>query len=628
MYSLRRVFITLMLLVVSIPALPVHHAAAASKTTPVASYSIQASWDDQKKQITGTERVTYLNASNDNLSELWMHLYMNGFRDTNTTWMREALAGGGREAGQSIDLDKLGYIDINSFKVASGPALSASPEITETLMRVPLQQPLQPQQSIQLDIAFTVQMPKTIARTGYEGDYVFAGQWYPKMTVYYVDPQGHGKWNNIQWHVNSEFFADFGTYDVSVTLPEKLVIAATGIPQGERSNGDGTKTATYHAEDVTDFAWTAAPDFKTQTRKVTDSQTGINVDLLLYYLPDVAQETDLYLKSAENALVYFSRWYGPYQHNRFVVVVPPPGSPSGGMEYPMLVTSDALPPVLGETLIANVTIHETAHKWIPMTLATNEMTEPWLDEGFTEFVTARLLNQLYGKEKSALDLPYVYLGAYDLERSNYVSNPEATPIYGDSWTLPAYNVRAYVKPALVLATLEGYLGEDRFLKVLHTYWDRWKFKHPRTEDFIAVANEASGENLDWFFDAFVYKTTILDYSLNEVTMQRQNGGSYRTAVTVARKTDIPLPVDLRLTFADGSVKNDRWNAKPAHEVLSYTSSSPAVKVELDPDRKYPVELNKLDNGLTVQPNIEPAAGVGSWWLAFLQSLLRVIGYAG
>lgn len=626
-YSLRRLLLTLTLLVVAIPVLPVQHVSA-SKTTPIASYSIKASWDDQKKQIQGTERVTYLNSSRDSLSELWMHLYMNGFRDTSTTWMREALAGGGREAGQSIDLNKLGYIDITSFRVANGPALSASSEITETLMRVPLQQPLQPQQSIELDIAFTVQMPKTIARTGYEGEYVFAGQWYPKMAVYYVDPQGHGKWNNIQWHVNSEFFADFGTYDVSITLPEKLVIAATGIPQGERSSGDGTKTAIYHAEDVTDFAWTADPDFKTQTRKVTDTQTGIDVDLVLCYLPEVAGETGTYLKAAENALVYFSRWYGPYQHSRYVVVVPPAGSPSSGMEYPMLVTSDAVTPALGETLIANVTIHETGHQWVPMTLATNEMTEPWLDEGFTEFVTDRLMNQLYGREKSGLDLPYAYLGAFELERSNYLSSPEVTPIYGDSWSLPGYNVRAYMKPALVLATLEGYLGEDRFLKVLHTYWDRWKFKHPRTEDFIAVANEASGEDLGWFFDAFVYKTTILDYLLNEVTTQRQNDGTYRTNVTVARKTDIQLPVDLRLTFADGSVKNERWNAKQANQVLTYSSSSPALKVELDPDRKYPVELNKLDNGLTVQASIEPAVSVSSWWLTFLQSLFRVIGYAG
>ncbi|OGO39824.1 MAG: hypothetical protein A2Z04_00505 [Chloroflexi bacterium RBG_16_57_9] len=471
-------------------------------------------------------------------------------------------------------------------------------------------------------MAWTAQLPRVFARTGYAGEFVIAGQWYPKMAVY-----DRGHWNNIQFHANSEFFADFGTYDVSLTVPVTAVVGATGVPRAEVDHGDGTKTARFNAEDVTDFVWTASPHFKTATRPANE------VEIVLLYQPEHEKLVRRYLDAAQSALMLYSEWFGPYPHPRLTLVDPPDSAGgAGGMEYPMLITVGVpgLPPFFIDNsnlhLAEYVTVHELAHEWWPMTVASNEMTEPWLDEGFAEYSAARWMERTFGPY-SVLDTPAAKLSALLVRRPEYISNPRQVLIYDKSWNMKNYGGAAYAKPLLVLRTLENYLGEERMLAVMRTYADRWRWRHPRTEDFISVAHEVSGENLDWFFQPLVYGTGVVNYAVNDASTRRESGG-YTSRVVVTRLGDVSLPVEVQVDFADGSTRLERWDGRATRQEFTYHTAAPLVSALADPQRKLAVEVNILDNGWTVATAEGPPLELSGRWLGVVQGLLQLLGFFG
>src|SRR5581483_4170655 len=296
-------------------------AQAEPQAPQIASYKIDAKLDPAAKTVTGTERITYHNPSQDPLPEVWLRLYLRAFRDLNTNWMKES---GGQNRGFAIKPDELGDITIASLKLAGGVDLLASTTLTDTLMRVPLPQPLGPGQSLELDVTWTSKLPRVFARTGYGGrddTFFMVGQWYPKMAVY-----DRGKWDTEPWHANSEFFNDFGSYDVGVTVPANYVVAGAGVPAGEQDAGSGLKTLRFQSNNVTDFAFAASPDFKSRSEKAG------NVDVDLFYLPEHASSADEYIRAATGSLESFSSWYGAYPHPRLTVVdVPDDAEGAGGM---------------------------------------------------------------------------------------------------------------------------------------------------------------------------------------------------------------------------------------------------------------------------------------------------------
>jgi len=255
----------------------------------VASYRMNVRLDPATKTISGTQRMTYINPSSDTLNEIWLRLYLRAFRDSKTTWMREY----GRW-NDALPAEFVGDITLNSLTLAGGADLLASATLTDTLLRVPLPQPLLPAQSIELDMAWVSRLPRVFARTGYGGrdnTFFMVGQWYPKMAVY-----DRGRWDTEPWHANAEFFNDFGSYDVRITVPQGYLVAGAGVPAEAAANDDGTQTLHFSADDVTDFAFAASPDFL--IRGVTIG----SVDIALYYLPEHTAAADAYLAVAAEAL--------------------------------------------------------------------------------------------------------------------------------------------------------------------------------------------------------------------------------------------------------------------------------------------------------------------------------------
>ncbi len=595
-----------------------------------ASYRIDVKLDPVAKTLQGKQTLTYVNASPDALSELPFHLYLNAFAGPDTIFMRE---GGGQLRGDQADLNAPGWIKVNDVRLASSPLslaggegqhLSLTYNDDRTVMTVTLPAPLAPGATLMLDMDFAAQLPKVFARTGWWGDDFFmVGQWFPKIAVY--DDLG---WHSWPFHANAEFFADFGVYDVSITVPQSYVVGATGFPQGSQDNGDGTKTETFHAADVIDFAWTASPHYQTATRQWND------VEIVLLYQPEHQAYVGRYLEATQQAIEFYVQRVGPYVYKRLTIVDPPAAAGgAGGMEYPMLVTSGVgmmgIPELPGSAVydVEMVTMHEIGHNWFGMVVATNEAEEPWLDEGFTDFISVEALDHFYGRNTSMIDAPFLKLGSGQSRRLEYLVNPRV-PSYGKAWEFTGmldYSIAAYSKPVMALTTLKNTLGQELFWRVLQTYYARYQFKHPRTEDFIAVAEEISGQQLDWFFDQAVYGDGVLNYAVESVASQRQSDKSYQSQAIVKNLGTISFPVTVRAAFADGAQVDEIWDGQGTH-TFAYTRARPLAWVHIDPSRKLAMmELDLQDNSRTLRPQTGSTLRIGSRILFWFQNLLVALG---
>ena len=295
-----------------------------------ANYVIDVRLDTDTKRLDGRQTLTWRNTSPDVITELQFHLYLNAFRDKKSTFMRESR---GQLRGDAMDDTKpenFGWTKLTTLKDrrTGDDLLSASQFIhpddlntdDRTVLRVPLKQALKPGETILLDMVFQAKLPKIFARTGFSRDFFLVGQWFPKIAVY--EPAGMrnratGGWNCHQFHAHSEFYADYGTYDVLMTIPKKMVVGATGQLAAETTNPNGTKTLRYRADDVIDFAWTADPNTQV-VNDVWQSKVGAKVAVRLLMQPEHADQATRHAEAVKTALTYFERTWAP---------IPTPSSP-------------------------------------------------------------------------------------------------------------------------------------------------------------------------------------------------------------------------------------------------------------------------------------------------------------
>jgi aminopeptidase N len=563
------------------------------------------------------ETVTYVNTTADPIPDLVFHLYLNAFRDRNSFFLREGYS----HRGFGWDPDHPGWIEATTVRLADGTPLTLAEIEDGTLARADLPAPVAPGETVEIELDFRAQLPRVFARTGYAGDFFMIGQWFPKLGVW-----EDGAWNAYPFYANAEFYADFGTYDVTITLPMGYVTGGTGLPVSTMDNGDGTQTVRYRAEDVIDFAWTASPHFRQATRQVD------GIEILYLYLPEHEWTVERTLDAAEAAVSYFGRWYGPYPYARLTVVDAPDDGPGvGGMEYPTLVTASTMnmlglgqSAVLGEmerTLEA-VVIHEIGHQWWQSLVAFNEAEEPWLDEGFTDYSALRVLEAVYGTDTSLLDAGSLRMGYLDNLRIAYLFTPRL-PMYGRAWDFDGmmdYAVATYAKPVLSLRTLERVLGDEVMLDVMSTFFHRYQYAHSTTEDFRAVAEQVSGQDLSWFFDGLVYGDGVLNYTVSAVDEH---------SVTVARQGDAValtiVPTEVLVTFSDGSTVLEPWDGVEAEVTFTYPDRPPVRSAEVDPERKVVVDLRWSDNGLSRRLEVSPWLAVVTRMLYRLQDALLMMG---
>jgi hypothetical protein len=561
-----------------------------------------------------------------------------------------------READIPITPENAGGIDIHSLRIPGGMDLFPASSFVHpdddntddmTVLRVPLPRALKPSESIQLHLTFTTRLPLAIGRSNSADgcDYYFVAQWFPKIAVY---RPSHG-WNAHQFHRNTEFFADFGEYRVTLTVPGGYIVGATGVRTSSKDNGDGTVTVTYHQADVHDFAWTASPRFL-EFHRVFNHPTLPPTQIILLLQPEHRNVRDRYLDAVTNGLKYFGEWYGEYPYSTITVVDPPRTSHSGGMEYPTLITARArwiAPEIILDP--EDVTVHEFGHQYWYGMVASNEFEDPWLDEGLTSYSETRVMEKVYGYTIHSFriaggiplyGIPLLTLDGFPLiavmdkvrvhyqydGRIRFLQNMKNDPMA--RWGFKQYDhttyiTNAYDKPALMLLTLEKILGEKTMMAVMRTYFQRYRFRHPIPQDFYAVVNEISGRDMTWFFRQIVDESLVLDYAV-ESLKSTEVDGKFRNEVIIRRYGEVRLPVDIRLTCENGESVDDTWDGNDRWIKKIYFTSSPASVAQVDPDDKLLLDIDSANNSKKADTDHRAVLSWTSKWLFWMQHLLQFL----
>ncbi len=641
----------------------------------IANYDISVRLDTEKKMINGKEKLTWFNKTGEAITELQFHLYWNAFRNNKSTFMIES------KSRSDIDDDDWGFIEVKRIVLSTGEELTESMEFIHpdddnaddrTVFRLQLLAPLLPNRSVVLNIEFTAKVPQPpIANRAFaEKEYFFISQWFPKIGVY-ID----GKWNCHQYHRYSEFFADYGVYNVQITVPEKNIVGATGIEEQAKDNGDGTATHFYHAEDVHDFAWTTSPEFIEIKGKSQD------VDIRVLLQPDHKGQGQRHLEAAKVAVEYFQNWYGQYPYPNLTVVDPRrKAMASGGMEYPTLITAGTFYGIPeGFRMVEMVIIHEFGHNFWYHLVANNEFEEAWLDEGINCYSESQIFADHYGPVGDMIDVMGIKINDQQLHRAQYLVFPDLDPIVQKSWDYysgASYATNSYQKPALILTTLQNYLGKETMQRIMRTYFESWKFKHPKTQDFIAVANEVAGQDLNWFFDQALFSTAVLDYSVDRIFTRevKKNEGYdfklsipeedssaidtteinvtedtmsqklktdtislepdttdsvksktkqklYYSSIDIRRLGDFKFPVEIEMVFENGEKIHEAWDGHGLWKKFRYTKATKLVSATVDPDNKIPIDINFTNNSRAIKSQSKGINKLAVRFLFWMQLLL-------
>jgi hypothetical protein len=614
-------------------------------------YNINVNMNVVTNQFTGTEKMEYINNSPDTLQKVFIHLYWNAFQPNSSMDIRSRELGKtvltNRRGDQVQDWDsrvrdrisKLTDKEVGSQKVTSIKINGKDQQLIdhETILEVRLDKPLLPKSKTILDINFEAQVPLQVRRSGRdnaEGIRYSMSQWYPKMVEY--DYQG---WN-ANPYIAREFYGVWGDYDVKITIDKSYLVAATGVLQNANQIGFGfeatgvkvpaatgnTLTWNFTGSNIHDFVWAADPTYKHISKK-TESGVVLNV----FYKP-VDPRTDStwinILWVAEKVLPFMEKKFGKYPYPQYSFIQ----GGDGGMEYAMatLLKSSGLGTV----------IHEWMHSWYQHIMGTNESLFPWMDEGFTDYATGEVSDFYYTNwaskspytsdatkaaiarmnEVNKTKLPLHQNGSYEsyfgLVRSG-LEEPMST--HSDHYnTNFAYSSASYSKGATFMSQLGYIIGDSVRDKVLLNYYDQWHFKHPNANDFIRVAEKTSGLALQWYKEYWVNSIKTIDYAVGDISAKED-----KTFISIKRIGKMPMPVEVLLTFKDGSKElhyiplDLMFGVKPDEHLASsrivhtewqwvnpeYSiSTSRAIKdlksIEIDPSQRL-ADINKSNNKLVI-----------------------------
>jgi len=612
----------------------------------VVHYEIDAKYDAVKHAVDATEVLTYHNVTGQALDHFPFHLYQNAFQPK-ATWVNEAKVMGSRDTNYEKWEDKyFGSEEIKHLEVVGQGDLTAQLHFIapddgnkedKTVIDLPLSKPIAPGEYVQFKMTFQTKFPETQARSGYKRDFVLGGQWFPKVGVFW-----HGAWNCHQYHNTTEFFADFGVYDVKLTVPQKEIVGASGVKVAEVSNPDSTKTVTYHGDDIHDFAWTAAPRYKVR-EAVYQAQMG-PVQMRILMQPAHWSQVDRHENILRQSLDHFEKWYGPYPYKTLTLVDTEPGSAAFGMEYPTFITGGTtwfMPEGLyGPELVVE---HEFGHQYWYGMVATNEFEDAWMDEGINSYSEVKVLDSMLGKDTSILNLAGATVGERENQRLGYVSMADFDAMAKNAYEFynaNSYGGVTYGKTASVLLTLESIIGEDTMAKAMRVYFMKYRFTHPSKEDFLKTIEEVSGKDLRWYFNQAVYGTPVMDYKVARIESlpvnwyeEKKKAGKddkdtvYRSYVWLQRKEDFVMPVDVEIKFENGDKIREHWDGAGRWTRLGpYEKKTKLASAEIDPDHKIEIDRNDFNNSYRTEANGKPARKVANYWLFVEQWVSQALAW--
>jgi hypothetical protein len=610
----------------------------------VVAYQIEGRYDPKTHTLDANELLTYTNKTGVALDRFPFHLYLNAFQPK-STWMTEAEHGGQRDMPKGVpwndkhfgsntvkSLEIVGVGDVTKQMKFISPD-DGNPD-DRTVFEIAPPTPLAPGAQIQFRIRFVAKFPEVVARTGYRRDFLMAGQWFPKVGVWW-----NGAWNCHQFHATTEFFSDFGTYDVKLTLPAKWIVGSSGVETGARDNGDGTQTVNLHAEDIIDFAWSAAPD--TKVVEDTIALSGGRVKIRLLMRPGHMATAPRYLQALEGTMRKFDEWIGPYPYAQITVVDPPHGAiAAGGMEYPTLITADTTWWMPRSLLMPEAVVeHEFGHQYWYAMVATNEFENAWMDEGINQYIEAKVMDGLYGAATSTLNSRLGTMGERGVDLMSYAPMAKLDPLSRMGWEFEdggSYGAISYSKTALMMLTLESVIGEQTVRRGLHEYFDRYRFKHPTETDFTASMNQSAGQNLDWYWKQAIYGTETLDDRILSAGSERVDWYSatpakkgvteYYNQATVQRRGTFDLPVTLEAKFDDGSAVREHWDGHDRWHRFVWQRKSRLASAEVDPDHGYWLDRDRFNNSWTAKADSRASAKIAGYWTLLTQWLAQWLSW--
>ena len=554
-------------------------------------------------QYKGVQKIVYTNNSPDELNKVFYHLYFNAFqpgsqmdaRSMNIKDPSDKIA----DRISKLKPNEIGYIQVNSLK-QNGTEVSH--ETVGTILEVTLNTPIKSGESVTFDMLFDAQVPEQIRRSGRnseEGVALSMAQWYPKMAEY--DFEG--------WHtppyIAREFHGVWGDFDVTLHIDKNYVVGGTGYLQNPQEVGhnyeDTTKKLnlpkgdklTWHfkAPRVHDFTWAADPEYNHDVRIMPN---GINLHFLYKKTLDakyLANWKELQPKT-EELMDYFSKHIGEYPYKQYSVIQ----GGDGGMEYAMstLITGQR-----NFGSLFGVTAHEMAHTWFQFILATNEIKHPWMDEGFTSYISAKASAEILNKPGNPIAGPY---RGYNYVVANGIEEPLTTQ--ADRYhTNTAYGVASYTKGSIFLSQLEYIIGKENTAETIKKYFRDFSFKHPTPNDVKRSAEKVSGLNLDWYLNEWTQTTHTIDYGIKSVD---------GTTITLERIGQMPMPMDIDVVYTDGTKESFNIpleimrGSKPttakvlkdwgwAYPTYTFEVSKTVQSVEIDSE-KLMADIN-LDNNI-------------------------------
>jgi hypothetical protein len=641
---------------------------AGPRVPPVASYAIEAAVSADHV-LTGKETVRFTNRTTFTFRDLALHLYLNAWRNDRSTWLIEQSRGGGRaDRGLAArDAARWAYSEIHRISLDDGTDLTSGLAYVapddgnaddRTLVVVPLPRPVAPGETLVFRVDWEAKFPRAVARTGWKDDYLLGAQWFPKLGV-----ATDAGWNAHQFHAGTEFFADFGDYDVTLSLPKanKGHLGGTGVLKEETELAGGVVRAHFLAEDVHDFAFAACPRF--DVVRDTFSAKGLpNVDIVLLLQPDHRPLRDRYLKATKVGLEDFGTRYLAYPYPVVTVVDPPWGSHTEGMEYPTFFVGGGreIAPRKGH-VPESVTIHEYGHQVFYGMLASNEFEEAHLDEGFNTWATLKALKAAYGDPSLVVrfyGIPVTFAGVT-------VPYPSGTTDRFHRWSLasrsdamavPSYRQldgsairsNAYLRTALLLGSCERTFGEAVWAKVMKTYATRFAFKHPTTADFLGVVKEVAGASAAASVAGILATAGAVDYAVTSVQTREESGitgfsgegserkfetaaaggtGTWESTVVVQRFGEAVWPVDVLFTFKDGSTLTRPWSG--AEQWVRWKLRGPKlVSAEVDAGHKCLLDGNTLNNGRRTEPDPRASRAWTARFMFWAQNLLEAFSLLG
>lgn len=485
-------------------------------------YSIEVSLNDKEKSITGFEKIVYTNNSPETLDFIWFHIYPNAYKNKNTALFQQ-LENDKERKKESV---KYGYIDGLSFSV-DGKAAKTKPHKDHIdIIKLILPEPLMPGKSITIATPFKVYLPSYFSRSGYADNEFMICQWYPKPAVY--DKDG---WHEMPYLDMGEFYSEYATYNVSITVPADYIVAATGnmltthekemykklgtanvankleSPQLYKPlNNNATKTLVYHQDSVPDFAWFADKDFVIQYDTL-QLNSGKIIDVFTYYHNKRKTVWNNSIDFVKDATKAYSNWIGEYAYSIVQAVEGPKNNASGGMEYPTitLITS----PNADSKILDAVIAHEVGHNWFMSMLGSNERKHAWQDEGLNSYYEFRyeaekyrtnsMLGDFFPKKYKELSADEFLDNVYNMFQNFFPLNEIIDKPSDEFTTSMAYGITSYVKAAIWMHAIEKTIGKEMVDKAFQLYFSKWKFKHPQPNDLQAAFEQVTGKKFNKTF---------------------------------------------------------------------------------------------------------------------------------